>query len=1478
MWLFGAISLAIATPCFRSWLETLFAELTIVFFTYLHIVSLLLFLVLLLALAFHGREYLTKYEFPITTSTTFRTTNFAYIQSIRNLRLAMLPIITSVVVCGEYENVRTLQSDMNTTMMFFEDEMIPCRYSIGLNCLDNVTNLSIFGDLKRERNSCITFDTKDGSQINEKTMDVQYFPIQVHEAFQQGYNNKFSTWNETMQTQFQLDCSLLYSQTIINDRNELLCCTEKQFERLSAQFRHYEGNCTSCMENIRNLWCQVTCNPSNSLFLDVNQVRVNKEELKPQDQVIPTIEEMTFYVGKNMVQNLYESCEADPDSMERLCPSNTQNCTTSHLFEQLGAYNSNIITSYVNFKTMEQLTPKEQETRICHCDLNNPSDCIEPSNLYFQSCIGSCNSSCSNDRQIYERICYHANDTLTSLSTINELNLSEKIRKFSTDMSRRQRSRKLRIWLYIIGFVTIILFVASLVYLLHDHKTTDSSTFHDYERMELLSILKSNEDQPISKWDAWITQQMKQYGDFIAMGNHPFYMIFLSVFFLLVTTSGLFYLEIEHNPLTLYVSESSKDYQESNRFREKFGPLDRIERLIFVSKDGGSITRTAYLKEAIRLQQVIAFEITSNNQTLQDFCIQDSQYSGCQINAITQYFQNKMEHFQIYETYDLVYEHFQHCVDAPNEADVRVCTQLKENFNVSLPTTMNDCPCVSSFGEPMTKFEEYVSSSNITFNSMDNVQLYLEQATALLSTISIKNFNNQSENHDAISWERTFLTRMELEAKTNDLFDIYYSAEISDNDEFVAASNLKTIMKIFTFLVIGMFCYVLVGLNDWKLNVHCFQLSKFGVALIGICYIWMGVCSTFGLLAWIGMKIQLVTLLLMPFITFIIEIENVFLLDHTIQIKERELEIQDSSIFHHIEENDFGIHEVTCVISCEALGLIGPSFMVSRLFQCCIMLAFISSTMPAIQWLAITMLLALISTFTLKLTFFLAFLVLFKRQGFRTHQHDSNVHSSSKMFQKYVKKYVTFLLLRRIKLLVLVIFTIFTIIAIITISWLHCGISRNSFHLSTSYLTKFHQINDKFWPRKEETKLIIVETGYGMNQVNGFQNLANDVTIQRHFCTSQFYCNENSIPNLLNALIQSNSSFISFFPKNSIVTSWLDEFWEFLNPESECCRIDPQNQLIVPNRTIKSERTISSCSINSTQVPENSFMSLFRMFLNTKAEPQCTYAGGTQYHHQFSIDNKPLVDISNVSIRLNEKTYGTDLTAFAYKIPNIILTNQDAVVAYDQTQDLAQWISKESEIDVWIYSPNSVYFSQFHSFHRSISMIFGIGILSVFGLQLLTLGIYGIAVTFIVFLTIIQVTAVLVPMNIPLNSLSIFSLAIVAMFSFNFSTHFLRLFLKTRTVRNPSISIPSPDFCIKIILTNLLALWTLGGLIFQLLVIIALLFGNAPLFLVSILRILLVGLMISWLNGIILLPVSLSIVVNAIEKVKEETPTSWYHM
>ncbi|KAF4036864.1 Patched family [Phytophthora infestans] len=1587
MWLFAAISLAIATPCFRAWLEALFAELSIIFFTYLRLVSAGLTLVLLLALAFHCRRFLrsrrvakrqpTTHEANKDAIVTDFKTGIARVQWRRGTRcralmlrvksttseiagsgfyppqlwtsalfaLAMLPIINSVVVGGgggqSPSSFRALKSEVAQTsfdtdaaaLVTLQQQLTTCKFSGGDDCLNDVSSISVLGDYKQGIGYCAAFDAAYVNVTAGAALPAQYFPIGVEEAYTQGFANNFSAWSETNQEKFQMDCPLLYNETVTGDGEELLCCTETQYEMLSLQVRQLPGQCTSCKENLRNLWCQLTCHPSNSLFLDVKQVRLMEGDVYHTDEVFPAIEVATYYVGSDMVRDLHDFCEADTGFVPLVCGLNEDNCSTTgaSVLEYLGTYSFGGVgsPSQVNFTTMEQLSEAEQEDKICACGSANSTACFAPMDTRLNSCLDTCGSLCAvsaDDNREYEPACYSAGSTPATIASSSP-SIPDKIGLLLSELSSRAEAGSFEVLNYALAVLAFLAatvlalgFAYSTRYGKKKRQNVINDPVHEFMSSGMLSTINLDQLKGIGRWDDRLTQQLKRWGDFVAMGNHPLYIILLSLMLVVCCSSGLARLEVETDLLKLWVTESSTVFQDRARFNEMLGPVDRLERLVLVAKDGGAVTRSAYIKEAIRLQQIVEKEVTSDGITLSDICVKVTENSSCRVSAATQYFQNDMDHFRVYETYGLVYKHLSNCVDAPERADVAVCSELQVQLNASgskLPPSMSDCPCVSSFGLPMTELQRYLGGFTGDGNSVDT-STYLEQATTLFLTAVVTNHQDAAKNADTFAWERSFITRMEEEAKNSALYDIYYAAETSADDEFAGASNLDVVFKAGIAAFLSMVVYVVIGLNNWKLDRRFFHSSKIGVGFMGVACILMAVGGTLGVLAWTGAKLQIVTLVVLPLVTLAIGTGNIFLILHAIDLKQEELKMEQRSLFVGLEDNDFGIHEITCVLLCEATGHIGPSMILTTMCECCIVAFAAYSAMPAAQWLAGSLVLGLAASFALQMTLFLAIVVLDKRRELsgtydvicckrasfprrpRLSEAENTTATENSSFpgstcsmpdlnlmNRCVFGYVNVLLKKTSKVLVLLVFGASSLVAIVAIETMDRGLSIASFIPTDSYLHSYYRaVDENDLSRKEFFVYFVVEAGNG----DSFNDLANDAAAQSKFCSSKEICDDLSIPNILSALAAFGDSKVTYFKDDVVVGSWLDDFWGFVNPDSECCRVDSKNAYAYsPLRPQESsaeniwERASAAPSCLSEasdvlSVPRESFISLFSMFLTAAPGPLCTYAAGTRYHGQLSIDNRPLPVISSsATVTMNGTGYGRDVTAFAYKVLSTTMgsstisgSQEGAVTAYSQAQYIAKWISDETGVEVWVYSLEYVYLDQFHSIRRSAYVVVGLGLAVVLVLQILALGSYGygIAVTFIAALTVVQVAGLMMPMGVPLNSLSVVSLSIAVTFSVGFSSHFARLFAKARTITDESGCAPTGDACVKKVLTKLLASWTLGVALSKFVAIAALALVATPVFEPAgncFFRTLMAAAVCSWLNGAVLLPVGLSVAVDATE-------------
>ncbi|GLE08210.1 hypothetical protein PINS_up019238 [Pythium insidiosum] len=128
--------------------------------------------------------------------------------------------------------------------------------------------------------------------------------------------------------------------------------------------------------------------------------------------VFPAIEELTYFVSKDWIRDIYDFCFGD--RMFGFICSPARNCTDGYgLLRFMGEYKFNTIGSplKINVKTMDEYSDAEQKTKFCACG-SNATDCFQPSDAKLKSCVGVCGSVCKvspNDKRTYSQDCYGAN-------------------------------------------------------------------------------------------------------------------------------------------------------------------------------------------------------------------------------------------------------------------------------------------------------------------------------------------------------------------------------------------------------------------------------------------------------------------------------------------------------------------------------------------------------------------------------------------------------------------------------------------------------------------------------------------------------------------------------------------------------------------------------------------------------------------------------------------------------------------------------------------------------------------------------------------------------------------------------------------------------------------------------------------------------------------------------------------------------------
>lgn len=1665
MWLFAAVSVAIATPCFRAWLEALFAELTVVFFNYLALWIAALSAVLALTIAFDCRSWLRRRRggadggrrsprarrqrpcreceriqhqagkveagkaeaatvsmakakggvglprvqwcrgcarpsmlLQVRTTTSEIAGSGFYppqVWTMTLLALTMLPIINSVMVGtgvgvgvgvgrGGAGHDRDLAAASGSTMTTIEQQLTTCKYSDSDQCLNNVTAISALGTYKQAQGYCVAFDaayvelTAAGAGLPS-----QYYPIAVDDAYAEGYANNFSEWSAANQDKFQADCPMLYDETIVGEDNELLCCTESQYEVLSMQIRELPALCPTCQQNLRNTWCQFTCNPSNSMFIDVHQVRLVEGDAGHSNEVFPAIEEATYYVGSDVVRDIYDYCQADTAFASLLCSPTTNNCADGKaLLSEMGTYRFGSIgsPSQINFTTIQDLSTSEQQAKICSC--NNSSStgnsggesstdggisgedaaCFAPMNSRLESCADTCGDLCAvttDDNRTYLPACfdseYFASSSSASRSgsntTVQATSASAAESEWNSLMKYLAKNVQdadftaLNYLLVAIGFALACVLAAGVFY----------STRYHRKKLPLTSVVDgpgslvgvappTEETQLFGVVDRSITFILKKWGDFVAIGNRPWLVIGAGVAGLLVLSGGLCVLNVEDEAVKMWTSETSDVYQQSLRFADLFGRVPRSEQVILVPKDGGSIGRTKYLKEAIRLQEFIANDISSvktgdaASSKLADICLTEGSSSQCRVTAVTQAFQNRMDHFTVYANAGLDIQHLEFCVNSPGGYDTEVCEKLADSQGEStIPSSMANCPCLSSFGEPIEAPETLLGGIPSTASANPSNLL---QSTALISTALIQDHSNDGDSviaQQIYQWEQAFVAQMKAEAEENTLFHVYFSADSSLQDEVNAESSAANIAKPVVAAYLLAAIYVTAKISSFRAGPRYFVTSRIAISLFGVLCTGLSVTATLGIFAWLGTSLDFITLIGVPVIALGVTVSHIFAILDGVELKQKQLQDEQSSLFVNLEDNEYGIQDITCVLMAEALGECGASITMKTLAQSTILFLGGIFGVPAVRMMALSTGLAVLISLVVFLTVFVSAVTLDKHRelsgrcdflccvrspinkDFRVSEDEvTNTTDGSgssggcvgspnqlPLSSRILNWYINLLFRKVSKVVVLVIFTGSTLLSIVSIENLEWGMPTAEMLPKHSFVADFLSAKATYqgWSM-DPSVYFVVEGGYGANPA--ILDVISDEGVQAKFCTSKDFCSKLSVPNILEAVVaDASGENTTYFKQGAAMNSWLDEFWAFVSAENDCCRVDSHNNYeYIPavdssnTSAIVARASASYCLPEGTDaalaspassIPSESFMSLFAMYIAAPATVTCAYGADSRHFGEFSVDLEPAQYQLNRSkpIYLNGTSHGNSLTAFAYKLEAMAPRNSSSsmdkklVAGYAQARALAEWISDKAGVDVWVYSKSYGYLDQFRSVGRDAYLVMGLALAVLFCVYHVAFGGFwlALAVTCISGNAAIGVMGVMEPFGISLSAFTAVHAIAALVIAIEFSSQVVRAFGAAR--RDPD----QPENALTGDASSGAALrQELGNILFKsaipkVAVFASLALSSAGCFQTTgtSWRMLMSAVGISFINSVVLLPVALSVVVDTAQgRIRDVKRTNEY--
>uniref|UniRef100_A0A8C2EL28 NPC1 like intracellular cholesterol transporter 1 n=1 Tax=Cyprinus carpio TaxID=7962 RepID=A0A8C2EL28_CYPCA len=840
------------------------------------------------------------------------------------------------------------------------------------------------------------------------------------------------------------------------------------------------------------------------------------------------------------------------------------------------------------------------------------------------------------------------------------------------------------------------------------------------------------------------------------MARYPLIVLPVCLVVVLAFAVGIKDIELTTDPVQLWSAPQSRAMREKAFHDANFDPFYRTNQLILTAPDrpshyydsllfgeqnfSGIISKDLII-ELLELQQKIqAIEFWSDelNRTasLKDVCYaplnpDNPSLTDCAVNSLPQYFQNSMDNLnakvnmtELGVTKEVDWrDHFIYCVNSP--------LSFKD-------ITALGMSCMADYGGPVFPFLAVGGYENEEYTT----------AEALILTFSLNNYARTDVKFKvAEEWERRFLEIVqEYQKNPNTNFTFAYMAERSLEDEINRTTAEDIPIFMISYAVI--FLYIAVALGEYSSCKRILVDSKFLVGLGGILVVGCSVMASMGFYAWIGIPSSLVILQVVPFLVLAVGADNIFIF-----VLEYQRDMRRTG-----EKREEHIGRV--------LGNVAPSMLLCSLSESVCFFLGALSTMPAVKSFALYAALAVLMDFILQMTAFVALLSLDARRQDANRceiaccvtvktPHPSEPNQG--VLLPLMKKYYAPALLNPVSR-VLVVRSYLTnngISLFLQLEALLCP--RDSYMLDYfAYLYKYFEVGVPTY--------FITTKGFNFTSEEGINAVCSSVG-----------CDQFSFTQKLR--------YATEYPERSYLaipaSSWVDDYIDWLNPGSKCCRIytaGPNKGEFCP----ANETGLFMCTKKCMSIPQNGVLrpsvEEFNRFLPD------------------FLSNRPDLQLCSVFCRFivivssNCSSYmllPVTSRFMAYHTP--LVNSQEFTAALEKARELAHNITMtmrnvtgtSQDFEVFPYTVTYVYYEQYLTIVNEGLFNIGVCLLPTFVVCCILLGM-DFRSGFLNLLTIVMITVdtvgVMTLWGIDFNAVSLINLVTAVGISVEFVSHLTRSF------------------------------------------------------------------------------------------------------
>uniref|UniRef100_A0A665U444 NPC1 like intracellular cholesterol transporter 1 n=1 Tax=Echeneis naucrates TaxID=173247 RepID=A0A665U444_ECHNA len=817
-----------------------------------------------------------------------------------------------------------------------------------------------------------------------------------------------------------------------------------------------------------------------------------------------------------------------------------------------------------------------------------------------------------------------------------------------------------------------------------------------------------------------------------------------------VFSAGLKSIELTTDPVELWSAPNSRARQEKDFHDMHFNPFFRTNQLILTAPDrkgyiydsllfgqqnfSGIISKDLII-ELLELQTRILnitfwSEDLNRTASLKDVCYaplnpSNPTLTDCAVNSLPQYFQNSIDNInakvnmtELGVTKEVDWrDHLIYCLNSP--LSFKDITDL-------------DMSCMADYGAPVFSFLAVGGYKNYT------------NAEALIMTFSLNNYpRNNPKFKVAMEWEKEFLKIVQDYQKSPDTnFTFAYMAERSLEDEINRTTAEDIPIFMISYAVI--FVYIAVALGEYSSCKRILVDSKFLVGLGGILVVGCSVLASMGFYSWIGVPSSLVILQVVPFLVLAVGADNIFIFVLEYQ---RDVRRPGETREQHIGR---------------VLGNVAPSMLLCSLSESVCFFLGALSTMPAVKTFALYAALAVLMDFILQMTAFVALLSLDARR------QDNNrceliccvTVSTQRPYKRnegfllpFMRKYYApFLLHSYTRITVMVLFIFLFCACLFLMFNVKVGLDQELAMPQGSYMLDYFHYLYKYFEVGVPV-YFVTKRGFNFTTVEGMNAVCSSVGCDQFSLTQKIqYATEYP-----------DRSYLAI-PANS----WVDDFIDWLNPGSKCCRlytIGPNTGKFCPanQSSLLCLRKCMSIPADGVLRPDGEQFNRFLPdFLGNRPDLQCPKG-----HH-----NKN--NILTASSRF--MAYHTTLTNSQEFTAALQMTRE---LAYNITMGMRNISGTSPDFEVFPYTVTNTFYEQYLTIVPEGLFNISMCLLPTFVVCCLLLGLdlwSGLLNLITIIMIVVDTVGVMTLWGIDYNAVALINLVTAVGISVEFVSHLTRSF------------------------------------------------------------------------------------------------------